>query len=264
MPTEVAPVDPPPVKAPQVGDVIEIPLNQTVKMKFARVPPGKGWLGGGGGTPGQQEFTLAKGLWCGVYPVTQAEWQAIMGDTPSHFKNKPRHPVESVSFQRVEEFLKQMNEKIRDSRLVYRLPTEQEWEYICRGSTPSFQTQEHSKYHFYFARSKTDLTPAPSNDLSSKQANFNGNYPMGSAAKGPYLEATCEVGLYLPNGLGIYDLHGSVWEWSSSEEGSDRLIRGGSWFANGVLCAATYRSGYAPGNADYDLGFRILAVPVAS
>ena len=61
-------------------------------MKFAWVPPGKSWLGGGGGKPGTQEFTLPQGLWCGVYPVTQAEWQAVMGNNPSHFKGNPRTP----------------------------------------------------------------------------------------------------------------------------------------------------------------------------
>jgi formylglycine-generating enzyme required for sulfatase activity len=191
--------------------------------------------------------------------VTQAEWQAVMGDNPSHFKNKPRHPVESVSWDRVQEFLKTLNTKLRDSGLLYRLPTEPEWEYLCRGGPLS---QDQSKYHFYFARSKTDLTPAPTNDLSSTQANFDGNYPVGSAAKGPYLQATSEAGLYLPNPLGIYDLHGNVWEWTSSEEGSARVIRGGSWSRYGDGCSASYRLRRGPVSADYDLGFRLLAVPV--
>jgi len=243
----------------KIGDVIEVPLSGSVKMKFAWVPPGTSWLGGGDGKPGTQQFTLPQGLWCGVYPVTQAEWQAVMGDNPSHFGGKPQHPVESVSWNRVQEFLAAMNKKLSGSGLVYRLPTEAEWEYICRGGPIS---QEQSKYSFYFAKSKTDLTPAPTNDLSSRQANFNGNYPVGTAPKGPYLGSTSEVGLYLPNPLGIYDLHGNVWEWTSTEEGSVRVIRGGSWYVNGVFCTASIRFSYGPDDARIDLGCRLLAVPV--
>ena len=190
-----------------------VALGPGVEMKFAWVPPGESWLGGGGGKPGTKQFTLKEGLWCGVYPVTQAEWQAVMGDNPSQFKDNPRYPVETVSWNRVQDFIKELNQRKREEGLLYRLPTEEEWEYICRGGPLS---QDQSKYHFYFARSKSDLTPAPSNDLSSTQANFNGNYPAGSAAKGPYLQRPCDVGLYLPNPLGIYDLHGNVWEWTSS------------------------------------------------
>jgi formylglycine-generating enzyme required for sulfatase activity len=244
----------------KIGDIIEVPLTASLKMKFAWVPPGTSWLGGGDGKPGQQQFTLPNGLWCGVYPVTQAEWQAVVGDNPSHFKDNPRHPVESVTWDRVQkEFLKILNDKPHVSGLLYRLPTEEEWEYICRGGPIS---QEHSKYHFYFAKSKTDLTPAPTNDLSSSQANFDGNYPAGSAPKGRYREATSEVGLYLPNPLGIYDLHGNVWEWTSTQGGSLRVLRGGSWNYHGVHCTASYCFRLGPAYANDYLGFRLLAVPV--
>src|SRR5262249_7389221 len=86
----------------KIGDILEGPLTSSLKMKFAWVRPGTSWLGGGGGTLGQEQFRLDKSLWCGVYPVMQAEWQAVMGDNPSHFKNKPRHPVENVSWHRVQ------------------------------------------------------------------------------------------------------------------------------------------------------------------
>jgi len=191
--------------------------------------------------------------------VTQAEWQAVMDNNPSHFKGNPRYPVEKVSWNDVQQFIERLNQRTRGNGLLYRLPTEEEWEYIYRGGPLS---QDQSKYHFYFAQSKTDLTPAPTNDLSSRQANFAGNYPAGSASKGPYLEATSEVGLYLPNPLGIYDLHGNVWEWTSTETGSGRVFRGGSWLTYGVSCSASVRSGREPDGAYGDLGFRLLAVPV--
>jgi formylglycine-generating enzyme required for sulfatase activity len=243
----------------KIGDVIEVPLTSALKMKFAWVPPGTSWLGGGDGKPGQQQFTLPKGLWCGVYPVTQAEWQAVMGDNPSHFKNNLRHPVENVSYNRVEEFLKTLTTKLRDSGLLYRLPSSEEWEYICRGGPIS---QDLSKYHFYFARSRTDLTPVRTNDLSSNQANFNGEHPAGAAPKAPNRQATSEVDLFLPNPLGIYDLHGNVWEWTTTPEGSGRVVRGGGWNIFGVYCSASYRFRLEPDYADDYLGFRLLAVPV--
>ena len=86
--------------------------------------------------------------------------------------------------------------------IMYRLPSEAEWEYACRGGATS---EEECSYHFYFAK--------PTNDLSSKQANFNGNYPFGKADKGPYLGRTTKVGSYAPNKLGLYDMHGNVWQW---------------------------------------------------
>jgi formylglycine-generating enzyme required for sulfatase activity len=239
----------------KIGDVISNALG----MKFAWVPPGQSWLGGGGGKPGTTPFTLSNGLWCGVYPVTQAEWQAVIGDNPSDFMANPRYPVESVSWNRVQEFLEKLNARLSADGLLYRLPTEQEWEYICRGGPLS---QAQSAYHFYFARSLTDLTPVPTNDLSSKQANFDGTRPAGSAAKGLYRQRPCDVGLFLPNPLGIYDLAGNVWEWTSTAEGSDRVIRGGSWDYHGEGCTASNRGGSGPDYSNDCLGFRLLAVPL--
>jgi formylglycine-generating enzyme required for sulfatase activity len=239
------------------GDPRAGPMRE-LGLRLAWVPPGTSWLGGGGGKRGRKKFTLGQGLWCGVYPVTQAEWQAVMGDNPSYFSGNPRHPVEQVSWDDVQEFLQKFNARLAGSGLAYRLPGEEEWEYICRGG-PLPQSQ--SGYHFYLARSSTDLTPAPSNDLSSTQANFDGTYPAGSAPKGPYLEATSEVGMYLPNPLGIYDLHGNVWEWTSTPEGDSRVIRGGCWFRHGRDCTASNRRWHEPGLSYNRVGFRLLAVP---
>jgi formylglycine-generating enzyme required for sulfatase activity len=84
--------------------------------------------------------------------------------------------VEQVSWDDVQAFLKKLNEKERGRGYVYRLPTEAEWEYACRGGATS---EEECSYHFYFA--------TPSNDLSSEQANFNGNFPFGKARNGKFL-----------------------------------------------------------------------------
>ncbi|RLS73697.1 MAG: formylglycine-generating enzyme family protein [Planctomycetota bacterium] len=222
------------------------------------VPSGESWLGGGGGEEGTTAFTLEQGLWCGIYTVTQEQWHAVMGNNPSHFNGKPKNPVEMVSWNDVHVFLQKLNALSSRIGFLYRLPTADEWEYIIRGGhIPKSQSQ----YHYYFASSKTDLTSVGSNDLSSTQANFDGNHPAGFGKRGPDLETTSGVGNYLPNPLGMYDLHGNVWEWTSTEEGSDRVFCGGSWGSHGADCEASSRLGVDP---DYrgSLGFRVLAVPV--
>ena len=139
----------------------------------------------------------------------------------------------------------------------YRLPREAEWEYACRGGS-----QEYTAFHYGDA-------------LSSTQANFDGNYPFGGAAKGSFLERTERVGSYKPNGYGLYDMHGNVWEWCEDwyakdtyqagkrldpvgpSEGSSRVVRGGSWSFYAGLCRSAYRYGFTPDFRFYFLGFRL-------
>ena len=122
-------------------------------------------------------------------------------------------PVEMVSWNDAQEFIKKLNEKEKGKGFQYRLPSEAEWEYACRGGATS---EEECSYHFYFAK--------PTNDLSSKEANFNGNIPFGKADKGPYLGRTTKVGSYAPNKVGLYDMHGNVCQWCEDvREPSDRV-----------------------------------------
>ena len=242
-----------------IGDRVELPLTEKQNITMAWVPPGQIWLRGGGKKKSTQEFTLEKGLWCGIYPVTQEQWQAVMGNNPIRFQCMPNNPVEKVSYYHVEDFLHKVNAANSRTGFLYGLPTADEWEYILRGG-PISKTQ--SEYHYYFASSKTDLTSVASNDLSSTQANFNGNYPAGSGKKGPFLETTSAVGNYLPNPLGTYDMHGNVYELTFTKKGSDRVICGGGWLSLGDYCKASIRRGNVPGSRGSDLGFRVLAVPV--
>jgi hypothetical protein len=231
---------------PKIGHVITNALG----VKFAWVPAGKSWLGGGDGKVGTTPFTLERGLWCGIYPVTQAEWRLVMNQDPSSCGDHPRLPVESVSLNDVQDFLTELNQDLNGNEYSYRLPTEQEWEYICRGGPIS---QEQSKYHYYFAKSRTDLRTKATNDLSKISANF------GNQHHGPNL-----VGIYLPNPLGMFDLHGNVWEWTStSTEHSVGVVRGGSWYYDAKFCRASGRGAYQPRFSHNDLGFRLLAVPIS-
>jgi formylglycine-generating enzyme required for sulfatase activity len=221
------------------------------------VPSGSFWMGGGGGQPGDRQVTIEQPFYIGVYPVTQAQWQAVMGNNPSYFDKSegggPDHPVEQVSWEDAQQFIEKLNAREQRHGLVYRLPTEAEWEYSCRGRATS---KEDCSYHFYLDR--------PSNSLDSTQANFDGNYPEGGASKGPYLQRTIKVGSYKPNRLGICDMHGNVWEWCADAEGADRVFRGGSWLYDGSLCQAAYRRWNASSSRYNNLGFRLAAVPSGS
>jgi formylglycine-generating enzyme required for sulfatase activity len=134
-----------------------------------------------------------------------------------------------------------------------RLPTEAEWEYACRaGTTTPFHTGK---------------------NLTTSQANYDGNYPYDGNAKGVYLQRTQPVGSYASNAWGLYDMHGNVLEWcsdwygdySSSSQtnpvgalsGSYRVFRGGSWVSNAKYCRVSLRFSDSPAFRDYYLGFRL-------
>src|SRR5262249_22767891 len=165
--------------------------DDSVLMTFVRLPKGTFYMGWNG-KPGSAKKTEIKADFeIAVHDVTQGQWEAIMGNTPSYFSRTGNgrnavldlsdeelklFPVEGVSWDDAQEFIKKLNEIERGRGYLYRLPTEAEWDYACRGGANS---EEECSYHFYFA--------TPTNDLSSEQANFNGNFPFGKAPKGKYL-----------------------------------------------------------------------------
>ncbi len=240
----------------------------SLNAHFQWVPAGTFWMGGGGVRPGKQVVRIEQGFALGAFPVTQAQWRAVMGHNPSWFAlggigqgmvkdiaaaEVAQFPVEIVSWIDAQQFLEKLNETERGSGYLYRLPTEAEWEFACRGAPSS---KEECAYHFYGTK--------PANALSSTQANFNGNFPAGKAANGPSLGRPTRVGLYPPNRLGLYDLHGNVWEWCQDvfEAGaSGRVIRGGSWRDDGRYCRAANRSWFAPSDRYGHVGFRLARVP---
>jgi formylglycine-generating enzyme required for sulfatase activity len=171
----------------------------------------------------------------------------ISEDELKHF------PVESVSWNDVQAFLRTLNERERKSGWLYRLPTEAEWEYACRGGPIS---KEQSAYHFYAGN--------PSNDLSSESANFRGIFPAGTAPRGKDLQRTSRVGQYPANALGLHDMHGNVSQLCADPPksgGPSRPTRGGNWYIRGASCAASTRGGLMLRDASIWVGFRLLAVP---
>jgi formylglycine-generating enzyme required for sulfatase activity len=179
----------------------------------------------------------------GRYEVTQKQWLEIMGDNPSHFKGDDL-PVEWVSWEDVQEFIRKLNEKEGTDK--YRLPSEAEWEYACRAGTST---------RYSFGNSESNL----------------GDYAWYGDNLG---DETQPVGLKKPNSWGLYDMHGNVWEWVQdsrhysyngaptdgsaweSGDGAYRVIRGG-WGNDAKDCRSAVRL-FVHRNYGYFLGFRLL------
>jgi formylglycine-generating enzyme required for sulfatase activity len=243
-------------------------------MKFVPLPKGTFYMGWDSKDKKATKTEIKEDFEIAVYTVTQGQWQELMGNNPSYFsragkgKDKVKDikdedlkqfPVENVSWDDAKKFIEKLNEQEKEKGWLYRLPTEAEWEYACRGGTTS---EEECSYDFYFAK--------PTNDLSSNEADCDGNQPAGKADKGPYLERPRKVGSYAPNKLGLYDMHGNVGQWcedlydpkASGAGASDRVARGGNWYGGAGDCRAANRGGIRPDIRDNGFGFRLTRVPV--
>jgi formylglycine-generating enzyme required for sulfatase activity len=241
--------------------------DDSVLMTFVRLPKGTFYMGWDGTKGSAEKTEIKEDFEIAVHDVTQGQWQAIMGNNPSYFSRKGNgrnsvldisdeelklFPVEQVSWDDVQAFIKKLNEKERGRGYLYRLPTEAEWEYACRGGATSL---EECSYHFYFDK--------PTNDLSSEQANFNAKFPFRKAPKGPDLQRTTRVGAYPSNKLGLCDMHGNVWQWTDTAvDPADRVVRGGDWSSIGYHCLAAHRQWDAPTRRISYFGFRLARVPV--
>jgi len=191
----------------------------------------------------QHEVTLSKPFYVGVTEVTQAQYQAIMGMNPSKFKGAT-NPAEMVSWDDATEFCKKLSEKTRQA---VRLPTEAEWEYACRAGTATA---------FSFGDADSAL----------------GDYAWYGANSG---DKTQPVGQKKPNAWGLYDMHGSVWEWCADWHGNYpkgavtdpqgpasgmfRVLRGGCWRLLPKSCRSAYRYFSSPGGRFFIFGFRVVA-----
>ena len=276
-----------PPEEPGIGSTWREP---TTGMEFVWIPAGRFMMGSPASEAGrdndegpQHEVVFKEGFWMGKYPVTQAEWQTIMGNNPSRFKGE-RRPVEQVSWDDCQEFLKKLNDTHplplprgeqrgipllggdgvgspllggAGGGLLFRLPSEAEWEYACRAGTDTV-------YSF-------GDDPAQLGDYAWYSENSD-------------IE-THPVGQKKPNAFGLCDMHGNVWEWQSDRWHDDyngapadgsvwerrdsdrRVLRGGSCYSDAkfLRCAVRYRFNWQY-RWDFNRGFRLVCsrrVPVS-
>ena len=231
-------------------------LTNSLGMKFVWIPPGNFVMG----SPKEEKernaneiqhmVKLTKGFYMSIYTVTQEQWQAVLGNNPSGFKGEKNLPVEMVSWDDCQEFIKKLREK---DKKPYRLPTEAEWEYCCRAGTTT---------PFFFGET-----------ISTEQANYNGDFIYGTGKKGVYRKKTMPVGSFSANAFGLFGMHGNVWQWCQDwygeypqkdvvdpqgpDAGQYRVLRGGSWLNYPVHCRSAFRHGYVPGHRNSSLGFRL-------
>ena len=199
------------------------------------------------------------------YEVTVGEYLEFVKETKRTFPDTPgvgdHYPVVNVSWNDAVAYGEWLTKKQGDG--AFRLPTEAEWEYACRaGTTTPFSTGE---------------------NLTTDQANYNGNFPYRNYPKGAYREKTVPVDSFQPNGYGLYNMHGNAWEWchdwygseyyseclkkgvvenpQGPSTGSARVLRGGSWYYYALRCRSAYRGSADPGYRLSLVGFRLVFVP---
>ncbi len=252
-----------------------VEVTNSIGTKLVLVPPGEFLMGspeselGTGGKhkadEKQHRVRITKPFYIGVFSVTQAEYERVMGKNPSWFsstgggKDKvagidtSRFPVDQASWDEAIEFCRKVTESERQAERLpaswkYTLPTEAQWEYACRaGTTTAYNMGD---------------------TISTKDANFDNR-----------LQRTTAVGSYEPNAWGLYDMHGNVWQWcvdrwsdgyydnsptddpTGATNGADRLIRGGSWNITPVDCRSANRTRSEPAPRAGHRGFRLTRVP---
>ena len=240
---------------------ITIDLGQEVTMDLIGIPGGKYLMGSPDSEPerahdeGPQHPVSIRPFLLGKYPVTQAQWRAIMKNNPARFTEDEDNPVERVSWFDCIDFCQRLSQKLGRE---FRLPSEAEWEYACRAKTTT---------PFFFGAT-----------ITTELANYNGEYTYGIEQEGEYRHQTTKVGSFSPNRFGLYDLHGNVSEWCADswhnnyqnapsneapwieEDNSlERVLRGGSWLHLPGSCRSSQRLSSAVKSKSDAFGFRIAS-----
>jgi len=214
-------------------------------IELVYVPAGSFMMGSEIGSSDEKpvhRVTFSEGFYMGMYEVTQAQWQQVMGSNPSHFKGENR-PVEKVSWDDAQTFIRKLNEA--NDGYTYRLPSEAEWEYACRAGTTGDYAGNLDAMAWY-----RDNSGSPPHLVGQKQA----------------------------NAFGLYDMHGNVWEWCqdyyqesyadapsdgsaylSGKDSRYRVLRGGSWNLDAPFLRSANRHWFVPGARNPFYGFRVVA-----
>ena len=221
-----------------------VDLGRGVNLAMILIPQGKFIMGSPLSEPGhksdeaQHQVVLSRPYFIGKNEVTQEQWEAVMGDNPSQIKGA-KLPVTNISWNDCQNFISKLNAKTESN---YRLPTEAEWEYACRSGAKSAYS------------------------VGNKITKNDANYENAKGGAKP-------VGSYKPNAFGLYDMHGNVWEFCSDwysayspgksldpmgvNNGRDHVLRGGSFFVDGLLLRSSTRDFVAPDFHNVVIGFRL-------
>jgi eukaryotic-like serine/threonine-protein kinase len=214
-------------------------------LEMVLIPGGKFLMGSPKGTgydsERPQHEVSVPAFYCGKYQVTQAQWQAVMGNNPSHFKGDLKRPVETISWEEAQAFCKKLSTL---TGKTYRLPSEAEWEYACRAGTTGDCTGELEAMAWYWENASGTTHP-----VGQKQANK----------------------------FELYDMHGNVWEWCedvwhkdyngaptdgsawlSGGDASRRVLRGGSWINYGAIVRSANRNRVMPSVRNNNFGLRVV------
>ena len=247
-------------------------------IEFVWIPAGRFVMGSPEGEEGratdevQHEVRISQGFWMGKYPVTQAEWEAVQGKNPSQFDRRgPRCPVESVSWNDVQGFIRKLNRRESGSGYKCRLPTEAEWEYAARAGIAEATPWGDLRI--------SGLHDAP---VLAGQAWYEGtsyvSYPENDECwsfEGPIVEyGTHAVGHKRGNEWGLHDMLGNVLEWTADwyggypsgsvtdprgpSTGSWRVCRGGWWGSAARHVRSAARTDMSPDGRNHSIGFRLV------
>ena len=245
----------------RAGEEQEFEIAPGVKIVMCWIPPGEFLMGcpvdevGRLSGETQHRVTLTQGFWLGKYQLTQLQWQAVMGNNPSHWEGS-NLPVEKVSWNEISEpggFMEKVN-RFAAAGGFFSLPTEAQWEYACRAGTATA------------LNNGENLT---SKDYACPNVNEVAWYDENSGNR------THPVGLKKANAWGLHDMHGNVLEWCldrfghrtdgplvdprGAVSGAIRVLRGGSWNSRAFKCRAAYRDDYYyPSTKIAGIGFRVF------
>ncbi|MER2533974.1 MAG: formylglycine-generating enzyme family protein, partial [Rhizobiaceae bacterium] len=236
-----------------------------VVQRFRWIEPGEFWMGSPEDEAEREEgegprhrVRLTKGFWFADTACTQALWRAVMGGrNPSSFLEDIQNPVDQVSWDEVSNFLQRVAARLPG--VFADLPTEAEWEYACRAG---------SETPFSFGAT-----------ISTQQANYNGNSTYAGGEKGEFRQKPVPVKSFAPNGWGLYEMHGNVWEWCADGKrtygGRDqenprgpqgdalRVVRGGSWGIEVGRLRSAYRPRRYRDVSNANRGFRFALRPTS-
>jgi formylglycine-generating enzyme required for sulfatase activity len=233
-----------------------VKINSEKPLLMVEVPGGDFLMGSPPGSVYDDEYpqhhVRIHPFLLGKYPVTQEQWAAVMDWIPPYRCKGTNKPVDRVSWDDATAFCERLSVKVGYG---VRLPSEAEWEYACRAGTTT---------PFYFGGT-----------ITTKLANYNGEHQYRSEPRGIYRHQTLEVGSFSPNPFGLYEMHGTVWEWCADawhndytgapdngsawegDAGSPRVLRGGCWHDPPNLSRSAARLMQMPYEREDFFGFRV-------